>query len=181
MRFLIVGFFLVFLLTSCKQDVKESSLEEMLEKIISSKSEIKQALISKFDINVTFNTKLFKLFISRRDRFVRLTIYQILNVNDIDDLPAGYFYYHNHLFIFFDGSEILFNKKLSRKELNSLISTSEIKLDTSMYSIHEGPVAQFDIDLIGRIKDNDPAINPYDLTEIPADPRWKNQGRKDSL
>jgi hypothetical protein len=172
MRFYIFGSLLILLLASCKTNVKAPSHTETLKKLISSNTEVTKNLTQAFDLHDRSDLKVFKLLVSRRDRFVRITIYQIINKNDIDDLPKGYFYYKKHLFIFYDGSEILFNERLDQKELNLLLSKYNIKFEDSKYEIFDSSVLQFDIASNNKIKFNFPPINPYDLTEVPADSTW---------
>lgn len=181
MKVLILGYLLAFLLASCKPGDQKSTHAEILAEFISSNEEITDNLTEAFNIDEKSNSKVFKMMVSRRDQFVRITIYQVASKSSLSDLPSGYFYYKNDLFLFFDGSEAVYGEKISEKDLEIVLSKSNFNLDSNQNDVYDSPIVQFDIDPDEKISFNFPPINPYDLKEVPADPRWQSQGRKDSL
>jgi|GEM_PF-875004 len=182
MKYFILILFSFLFFISCNSNVESLSHAQVLANLINSNKEIRTHLINAFHVSDTSSgSKVFKFLISRRYNSVRITIHQIFHKEEITDLPGGYFYYKGHLFLFFDGSEILYNEKMQLKDVKLLLSKSDIKLDSSLYTVYDSQILQFDIDSNKRIKFNFPPNNPYDLTEVPAVPRWQNQERKDSL
>lgn len=172
MRTYFLGLILLSLVITCKTNVEKISQADTLKKLISSNTEINNNFIKLFKKEGA-KARVFKLIVSRRNRFVRVTIYQIVNRASIEDLPKGYFDYQKDLFIFYDGSELIQNQKVKQADLDETLARYDIELSSSQYEIFHSPVLQFDINANNNIKFNFPAINPYDLTEVPADPRWQ--------
>jgi len=171
MRTYFLGLILLSLLITCKTSVEKVSQTDILKKLISSNTEINNNFIKLFKKEGE-KARIFKLIISRRDRFARITIYQIVDRNSIEDLPKGYFDYQKDLFIFYDGSELIQNQKIKQKDLDETLARFNIELRRSQYEIFHSPVLQFDINANNDIKFNFPAVNPYDLIEVPASSQW---------
>jgi hypothetical protein len=103
--------------------------------------------------------KIFKVVISRRSQFVRISIFEIINKEELNEFPSSYFIFKSNTFLCYDGSEIISNNKIDRDFIDHLKShlQSNILNDTRVF--------QFDIDSSKKIRVNIPPINPYDLTE----------------
>lgn len=171
MRTYFLGLIFLSLVITCKTTVEKVSQADILKKLLSSNTEINNNFLKLFKKEGA-KARVFKLIISRRDRFVRITIYQIINRTSIEDLPKGYFDYQKDLFIFYDGSELIQNQKVMEADLDETLARFNVELPRSQYEIIHAPVLQFDINANNVIKFNFPAVNPYDLTEVPASSEW---------
>ncbi len=172
-KFCNFGLFLVFFLAFCSEKNKRISHAESFMKLISENREINSHLKEAFGIEDTSNTKILKVLISRRYSDVRITVSQIFQPEDLNDLPSDFFFYQRGLFLLYDGSEVIFNERMTKENLNSVVLQAKVKLDSSQYMIYDSRVVQFDINSDKKVKFNFPPINPYDLREVPANPKWK--------
>lgn len=154
---ILIGLYIV--LSSCNPpNAKKDNYNKELSNLILSNHGLKNKLISTFKIgNNTSN--IFKVLISRRDRFVRITVYKLINKDELNEYPSSYFIYNSNTFLCYDGSEVIDNKKVDDKFMNGL------KGHLQSGYINDSRVLQFDIDNNKTIKLNIPAINPYDITE----------------
>lgn len=159
-----VIFFLsvLFILAGCKPPDKQVShpnqnYNYQLSKFIFSNPAIKAVFDKMFDRHDSLFT-VFKVLVSRRDKFVRITIYGMVNRDEISEYPSGYFIYHSKIFLCYDGSEVIYHKKVTDNFMNRL----KEKLTTGV--IYDTRVLQFDIDQYGHVKLNIPAVNPYDYS-----------------
>jgi hypothetical protein len=157
---IIIASFILFSCCDCSQ-IKNNGYNENLPKLIFSNYELKNKLLSVFEMDKK-EMKIFKVVISRRDQFVRISIFQMINKEELNELPSSYFIFHSNTFLCYDGSEIISNNKLDKGFIDKLKST----LTTNV--LNDSRVFQFDLDNKKNIKINIPAINPFDLTEKPA-------------
>ena len=156
-----VLFVLAIILSTCKQPIEKSKNYNLpISRLIFSNKKLKNSLFKAFDLGDK-NPKVFKVLISRRDRIVRVTIYQLILKIKKDEYPSSYFYLNNGTFLCYDGYELISNKKVDNNFMNNLNKNLEAK--SSM--IFDSRVIQFDIDSNSKIKLNMPAINPYDFIE----------------
>jgi len=137
---------------------KKNEYNENLSKIVFSNYELKSKLITMFELNKE-GMKAFKVLISRRNQFVRISIFQIINKEELNELPSSYFTFKTNTFFCYDGSEIISNNQLDRTFIDRLKN----KLGSNI--INDSRVFQFDLDGEKKVKLNIPALNPYDLTE----------------
>ena len=123
---------------------------------------IKENLFKTFNLNENENAKIFKVIISRRNQFVRVTIYQVFYNSELEELPLGAINYKNNLFLYYNGSELIFNNSLKREKINEMLKKTNIVLENSFSKIYDSRVVQFDININNKIKINFPAISPFD-------------------
>lgn len=160
---------IILLMSSCntcennKQRIELYNLK--LKKLIFETPKINNNLINFFDINNLESSKTFKILISRRNQFVRITIYQMFYKTEIDELPSSVIKYNNNLFLYYNSSELILGDSISRVELEKLITDSKIKLKDSFSQIVDSRILQFDIFLNNEIKINYTPKNPYDENE----------------
>jgi hypothetical protein len=100
---------------------------------------------------------IWNVVLSRRYGFVRITIYRLLLKEEIDEYPSNYFIYHSKTFLCYDGSEVIYHKRVTDKFINGL------KEKMTSGSTNDSRVFQFDVDYNNNVKQNMPAINPYDF------------------
>jgi len=155
-KLILVSFVLFFY--SANGQIKNNKYNESLSRLVLSNHNLKSKLITMFALNKE-GTKILKVLISRRNRFVRISIFQIINKEELNELPSSYFTYKTSTFLCYDGSEIIANNKLDRNFVNKLKSRLESNV------INDSRVLQFDLDNEKRIVLHNPAINPYDLIE----------------
>jgi hypothetical protein len=160
-------------LTSCeKGKIKISNPDKNLYELLFVNPVIKENLFKTFDLNENEKAKIFKVIISRRNQFVRVTIYQIFYNSELEELPLGVINYKNNLFLYYNGSELIFNNSLKREKINEMLKKTNILLENSFSKIHDSRVVQFDISINHRIKINFPAISPFD-EETKKELLWK--------
>jgi hypothetical protein len=148
-------------LSSCKPSINKSeNYNFRVSKLIFSNNGLKDAINKAFNLSDKPG-KIFKVLISRRDRFVRITIYQLIFKIQKDEYPSSFFTYNSNTFLCYDGYEIIANKKLDSVFMNRVNEHLQSEL-----MIFDSRVIQFDVDAKGNVKLNMPAINPYDLREI---------------
>jgi hypothetical protein len=154
---ILIGLFIVF--TSCKPLHKTNDNYNIpLSNLIYSNKELKSQVISTFNLEQK-NAKVFKVLVSRRDKFVRVTIYQLINKDELSEYPSGYFTYHSNTFLCYNGSELIANKRLDSNFM------SNIKSKIPSANVNDRKVLQFDVDENKTIKINTPAIDPFDLND----------------
>jgi len=147
----------LFFLSLCKPATyRIDNINNQLPKLIFSDSSLKKGFYRMFTPNDTLN-KYFKILISRRDKFVRITIFRLINKSEISEYPSSYFKYDSKIFICYDGSEIISNRIVDSTVI------SKIRIDLESGYTNDSPVFQFDIDYKKNIKLNVPAHNPYDF------------------
>jgi hypothetical protein len=153
--------FIIILLTAiagCKPRVA-NSYNTYLSNLLKHNSGLKKSLTRVFEINDTTH-KCFKTVISRRERFIRVTIYQLINREELNEPASTFFTYGTNTFICYDGSELLYGNRIE----NNLIE--QLKLHLRSGVINDSRVFQFDIDSRSKtLRINTPAINPYDFYE----------------
>lgn len=137
---------------------KNNKYNEGLSKLIFSNYDLKSKLITMFELNKK-EIKVFKVLISRRDQYARISIVQIINKEELNELPSSYFTFKTNTFLCYDGSEIISNNRLDKDFIDKLKS----KLKSNV--INDSRVFQFDLDSEKKAVLNSPAINPYDLNE----------------
>ena len=144
-------------ITSCKQPISEvEKYNSELSKLIFTNKLLSEPFNKVFDLSDP-TYKAFKVLVSRRDRFVRITIYGLLNKEEFSEYPSSYFIYKSKVFLCYNGSEVIYSKTIDSVFIN--------ELKTKMISgvINDSRVFQFDIDFNKKIKLHIPAINPYDF------------------
>ncbi|MGF7073868.1 hypothetical protein ABIC84_001806 [Mucilaginibacter sp. 3215] len=134
----------------------KSSNNEHLSKLIFSSPIIKKSLNTSYDLEKSSNN-LFKVIVSRRDRWVRISIYKLLNKDELGEYPSSFFLYRSNVFLCYDGSEIVYQKRIDSSYF------TQLKKHLGTGSTNDNKVIQFDIDSNYVIKLNEPAINPFDL------------------
>lgn len=149
-----------FLISCTNNKPNISNSDKSLEKLLFANAIISENLFKTF--NLDESPKIFKVIISRRDKFVRITIYQIFYKSELEELPLGIIKYKNNLFLYYNGSELIFDNSLKRDEINKLLESTNILLENSFSKIYDSRVVQFDIDVDNKIKINFPAISPFD-------------------
>lgn len=154
---ILIGFYIV--LSSCNpSSTQKDPYNKELSNLMLSNYGLKNKLISTF--NLKDNTSgIFKVVISRRDRFVRVTLYKLSNKDELNEYPSSYFIYNSNTFLCYDGSEVIDNNRVESEFVIGL------KIHLQSGYINDSRVLQFDIDNKKVIKLNIPAINPYDITE----------------
>ena len=158
--------FIILFLASCDLGIKKKSSFELydlkLKKIIFETPKLKNELFKIFDINNVTNPKLFKILISRKNHFVRITIYQIFFENEINEMPSGLIKYNKNIFLYYNSSELIFDKYITKDYLEKNLLESNIKLMMSYSQIIDSRILQFDISNTKNIKITYPPISPYD-------------------
>ncbi len=149
---------LFILLFSCKRLENEKYNNQMANFILSNK-ELKKNITSIFNIEDT-TRNVFKVLISRRINFVRVTIYELHGKLKPQEFPSSYFTYKLNTFLCFDGSELLFDKKINHDIMDKINYNLTLDLRGVLYNSR---VFQFDVGEKNNIKLNLPAINPYDF------------------
>jgi len=159
MKKLKIFILLLIICSSCKTlHDKNQSYNYQLSKLILSNGELKSVVDSTFNLEDK-TAKVFKVLISRRDRFVRVTIYQLADKNQLPDYPSSYFTYNSNTFLCYDGSELITGKTLDPGFMSKL--TKRIQTSNAV----DGNVVQFDIAANKAIIMHVPAIDPYDINE----------------
>jgi hypothetical protein len=159
----IFALFILLFFCNCSQ-IKNNRYNENLSKLIFSNDDLKNKFLTVFELGEK-EKKIFKVVVSRRSQFVRISIFQIINKEDLNEFPSSYFIFKSNTFLCYDGSEIITSSKLDKDFIDKLRShlQSNVLNDTRVF--------QFDIDSSKKIRFNIPAINPYDLTEKPPLPQ----------
>ena len=154
---------LVLVLSSCTNfDNSTSKADESLNELLFSNSIIKENLLKIFNIEDSGNGKIFKVIISRKNYFVRVTVYQIFYNSELEELPLGVVNYKKNLFVYYNGAELIFHNSLKREKLCEMLKKSGITLEDSYTKSYDSRVLQFDINEKKEIKINFPAISPFD-------------------
>lgn len=153
---------MICLLISCAKKNDNADEEKTMHNLFFNNEIIKNKLFELFEINKEAQPKVFKVLVARHGNFVRVTIFQVFYNSEIEKLPAGTFSYNRNLFLYYNGSEMLFDKHVKQGELDRQIKVSEIKLRDTVDSILDTKVLQFQINNRGEISINHPAINPFD-------------------
>lgn len=157
---------LILVVSSCNESLKLKDSEEIyrskLSEIVFDTPVIKNNLIHLFDIDGN-SPKVFKILISRKDYFTRITITQIFYKFEIEELPFSYIKYKKSLFLYYNGMEMILKKSIEKNELDRILFESNIELKDS--SIYDSRILQFDLLANGEIKINNPPINPYDESD----------------
>lgn len=155
---------LVFgIMFSCNQNsINTSNADEDLYKLLFNNSIIKENLSKIFNIDDDKNSKIFKVIISRQDKYVRITIYQIFYNSELEELPCGALKYKKNIFLYFNGSELIFKNSIKRKKISEMLNKLNVILEDSFTKIYDSRVLQFDITINNKIKINFPAISPFD-------------------
>ena len=138
--------------------IKNNKYNESFSKLIFSNYDLKSKLINTFELNKE-EMKIFKVLVSRRNQFVRISIFQIINKEELNELPSTYFIYKTNIFLCYDGSEVILNNRLDKDFVTKLKN----RLKSNV--INDSRVFQFDLDSEQKIILHNPAINPYDLIE----------------
>jgi hypothetical protein len=164
---------LLGILSSCEKDKTNiSNADKNLYELLFVNPVIKENLFKTFNIKDYESAKIFKVIISRRNQFVRVTIYQIFYNSELEELPFGAINYRNNLFLYYNGSELIFNNSLKRKKIIEMLKKSNILLENSFSKIYDSRAVQFDISINNKIKINFPAISPFD-EETKKELLWK--------
>jgi len=150
-----------FILSSCKPSDHTKDNDVQLFAIILTNKELVNNIDSIFKLGDTTHY-VFKIIVSRRDRLVRITTYQLYKQVSRQDFPSGYFVYRDNIFLSYDGSELLFNKKVGDSTMNRI---NKYLTSFSSNTLYHPKVFQFDMLDRKTIKINLPAINPYDLND----------------
>lgn len=121
MKNIILILFLTFL-TSCndKSEIKNTNLqiEAFQEKVLKNPF-LKNPFEKAFDINS--KNKIFKVILSRRYNFLRITIFQIFNLEEIEnDLPNDFFIYKDQIFLMYNGSDILYKNYKNLEDIKKV-------------------------------------------------------------
>lgn len=104
--------------------------------------------------------KVFKVVVSRRNNFLRITMYPFKTISTIkDDLPCSLGKINNDTFLFYDGSELI-NQTINETTLENILKPYNLSKEDILYN---PKVLQFDIDLTKKIVFNYPAQSPYDI------------------
>lgn len=152
---IIVSCFII--IASCKQSVrKDEKYNFQLSELIFTNKLLSEPFNKVFDLSDS-TYKAFKVLVSRRDQFVRITIYGLLNKEEVSEYPSSYFIYKSKIFLCYDGSEVIYSKTVDSVFIN------ELKTKMLSGAINDSRVFQFDIDFNKKIKLHIPAINPYDF------------------
>lgn len=159
---LILLLFLGALISCGKDKAKISNSDKNLQELLFVNPYIKESLFKTFELNEDGNGKIFKVIISRRNLFVRVTIYQVFYNSELEELPLGVIKCKNNLFLYYNGSELIFSDSLKREEIKEMLKKSNIVLEKSFSKIYDSRVVQFDIDNKHKVKINFPAISPFD-------------------
>jgi hypothetical protein len=138
--------------------IKNNKYNESLSKLIFSNYDLKSKLIKTFELNKK-EIKVFKVLISRRNQFVRISIFKIIDKEELNEFPSSYFTFKSNTFLCYDGSEIISNNRLDKEFVDKVKS----KLASNV--INDSRVFQFDLDSEEKVILHNPAINPYDLNE----------------
>ena len=110
--------------------------------------------------------RVFKIIISRRDDIVRISIYQIMNIQGIlENLPYSIERNGIDTFLLYTGMEVI-NDRVSKDELIESLGKSMLSKHKTFFN---PKVLQFDIDLQKHIQFNYPPVNPYDIDLINTD------------
>ena len=149
---------LIFFFHYDYSQIKNNKYNESLSKLIFSNYDLKSKLVSTFELNKK-EIKVFKVLISRRNQFVRISIFQIINKEELYEFPSSYFTFKTNTFLCYDGSEVISNNRLDKDFIDKL----KCKLESNV--INDSRVFQFDLDSEKKIVLHNPAINPYDLNE----------------
>lgn len=160
---IIIALFILFSFVNCSQ-IKNNGYNEDLSKLIFSNNDLKNKFLAVFELDEK-GKKIFKVVVSRRSQFVRISIFQIINKEDLNEFPSSYFIFRSNTFLCYDGSEIITSSKLDKDFIDKLRSHLQSNV------LNNTRVFQFDIDSSKKIRFNIPAINPYDLTEKPPLPQ----------
>ena len=80
---------------------------------------MKSNLITMFELDKG-EKKTFKVLISRRNQFVRISIFQIINKEELNELPSTYFTFKKNTFFCYDGSEMISHNQLDRAFIDRL-------------------------------------------------------------
>lgn len=153
----IFALFILIFYCSCSR-IKNSKYNKNLSNLIFSNSDLKNKLLATFELNRK-ETKVFKVITSRRNEFVRISILQIINKEELNELPSSYFTFKTNTFLCYDGSEVILNNRLDKDFVDKLKSGLESNV------LNDTRVFQFDLDSERRVVLHNPAINPYDLNE----------------
>ncbi len=160
--FLILLLILVFF-ASCERDKSNmSNSDKELYELLFVNPVIKENLFRTFNLNNGEKAKIFKVIISRRNHFVRVTIYQVFYNSELEELPFGAINYKNNLFLYYNGEELIFNNSLKRDKISEMLKKANILLENSFSKIYDSRVVQFDVSTKHEIKINFPAIFPFD-------------------
>ncbi|UOE51444.1 hypothetical protein MTO98_10180 [Mucilaginibacter sp. SMC90] len=164
MRTYVIGFWasLVLSVSSCTMKSTDGNDCNPVSNYLISDKQINSAMCGKLDIDQK-SGKCFKVVISRRNTFLRVTVFQIINKEELSTFPSSYFKFYNSIFLCYDGSEILRNKQVADRVIDSLMPRMKVGY------INDGPIFQLDIKEPGKkVEINDPAVNPYDFKEKPV-------------
>ncbi len=149
----------VVLLFHCAAgQIKNNRYNENISKLIFDNYDLKSKFITMFKLN-NEGMKVFKVLISRRNQFVRVSIFQIINKDELNELPSSYFTFRTDTFVCYDGSEVISNIRLDKGFVDKLKS----RLSSNV--INDSRVFQFDLNSDKKVELHIPAINPYDLIE----------------
>lgn len=179
MRKNLIILLVLFMISSCDKSLKLKDFDKIYKRelynIIFDTPIIKHNLVQLFDIEGK-SPKVFKVLISRRDNFTRITITQIFYNFEIEELPFSYMKYKKCLFLYYNGIEMILDKPVEREELSKVLFESNIKLKDS--SIYDSRILQFDLLTKDKIRINNPPINPYGESDeknkfIPGPEKYK--------
>jgi hypothetical protein len=129
-----------------------------LGKLIFSEKDVKNAVDSAFKVEDR-TARVFKVLISRKDRFVRITIYLVTGKDQLIDYPSSYFTYNLNTFLCYNGSELITGRTLDADFMNKL--TRGLPAN----SAGAGSVVQFDMAVNKVIIMHNPPIDPYGIDE----------------
>jgi len=156
MKRVIVSIFFLFLL-SCNKICVKSIENEDYTNFLFENIKVKNEIHKIFELDKA-QPKMLKVYFTRMNNCVRVTIYEVFSKKEIFDNPSYYDIYENNILLYYNGEEIILNKKLSNDDLDKLMARISLTFPDNEGMIYDSRVFQFDVSFTKKIKINYPAI-----------------------
>lgn len=149
-----------------KQDNKNNNLKENLEKLLLYNYKIKDSITKVFDNSPLKEDKIFKVILSRKENFLRVTIYQMFNLKEIKQVPEQIIFGKESAYLCYNGNELLENRKVNLDSINKILNSNRLLLkNTDKIDLIDTRYLQFDFFSWEKIKFNNPIYFDFNQSE----------------
>lgn len=148
-------------MSSCEDKNKSKDIysnnKQNLERLLLKNFQVQDSIKKIFYDNPVKRDKIFKVILSRKDNFLRITVYQMFNLHEIKQVPDQIIFSQQSAFFCYNGNELLEGRKLKLDSINKLLKLNKLSLENnSGIDITDPRYLQFDFFNWNKIIFNNP-------------------------
>ena len=113
-----------------KSNIIHNNNKQNLERLLIKNSQVQGSIKKIFYSSPVKKNKIFKVILSRKENFLRVTIYQMFNLDEVKQIPVQIVFGNESAFFCYNGNELLEGRKLNLDSINQILKINKLLLSS---------------------------------------------------